>query len=243
MSETEDDDGGIDKEALREELREKYGEDNAEREATQRMSDLLLKGATMTNSHCNTCGDPLFRQNGTTFCPTCHGGPGGVEGAPVNGSTEQGPAGGSSAENGADASSAVARSDGDVGAADATNAGASGPKQTASGPTDTPPDPRRGVETHSFEPGASPTNPDGVDTPDPSELAGHDSGSDGASGSPDRRRPSRPAAGELDGAADSLRTALERFAREAATADDPRYARDCLEAAHEAADALAALRQ
>lgn len=79
MSETEDDDGGIDKEALREELREKYEADDAERDATQRMSDLLLKGATMTNSHCGTCGDPLFRQNGTTFCPTCHGGPEGVE--------------------------------------------------------------------------------------------------------------------------------------------------------------------
>ncbi len=33
------------------------------------------QGATMTNSHCGTCGDPLFQQNGTTFCPSCHGTP------------------------------------------------------------------------------------------------------------------------------------------------------------------------
>jgi len=62
---------GFDEEAERERLREKYEENQEEREATQRMSELLLKGATMTNSHCDTCGDPLFRHDGQTFCPTC----------------------------------------------------------------------------------------------------------------------------------------------------------------------------
>ncbi|MFC6767638.1 Sjogren's syndrome/scleroderma autoantigen 1 family protein, partial [Natrinema soli] len=70
----------FDKEAEREKLREKYERDKAEREATQRMSDLLLKGATMTNAHCGTCGDPLFQHEGTTFCPSCHGNPDAVEG-------------------------------------------------------------------------------------------------------------------------------------------------------------------
>ncbi|MFB6162347.1 MAG: Sjogren's syndrome/scleroderma autoantigen 1 family protein, partial [Halococcoides sp.] len=61
----------FDEEAERERLREQYERDKADRESTQRMSDLLLKGATMTNAHCGTCGDPIFRQNGDEFCPTC----------------------------------------------------------------------------------------------------------------------------------------------------------------------------
>jgi uncharacterized Zn finger protein (UPF0148 family) len=62
---------GFDEEAERERLREKYEQNQEERAATQRMSELLLKGATMTNSHCDTCGDPIFRHDGQTFCPTC----------------------------------------------------------------------------------------------------------------------------------------------------------------------------
>ncbi|ESS09339.1 MAG: Zn-finger containing protein, partial [uncultured archaeon A07HN63] len=60
----------FDKEAEREKLREKYGEDDDETD-TRRMSELLLKGATMTNGHCEECNDPLFRHNGQTFCATC----------------------------------------------------------------------------------------------------------------------------------------------------------------------------
>ncbi len=63
----------FDKEAEREKLREKYGEEQADREATEHMSELLLQGATMTNKHCDACGDPVFRQNGQEFCPTCGG--------------------------------------------------------------------------------------------------------------------------------------------------------------------------
>jgi uncharacterized Zn finger protein (UPF0148 family) len=62
---------GFDKEAERERLREKYEQDQEKRAATQRMSELLLKGATMTNSHCDACGDPIFRYDGQEFCPTC----------------------------------------------------------------------------------------------------------------------------------------------------------------------------
>ncbi|WP_418285972.1 Sjogren's syndrome/scleroderma autoantigen 1 family protein [Halorubrum sp. DTA46] len=63
---------GFDKEAEREKLREKLADDDEKREHTQRMSELLLKGATMTNRHCDDCGDPIFRQDGREFCPTCH---------------------------------------------------------------------------------------------------------------------------------------------------------------------------
>ena len=62
----------FDKEAEREKLREKFAEDERKREHTQRLSELLLQGATMTNRHCETCGDPIFRHEGREFCPTCH---------------------------------------------------------------------------------------------------------------------------------------------------------------------------
>ncbi len=68
-----DDDGGFDKEAEREKLRKKYEEDQQKRESTQRMSELLLQGATMTNEHCDRCGNPRFRYEGDTFCPSCEG--------------------------------------------------------------------------------------------------------------------------------------------------------------------------
>lgn len=61
----------FDKEAEREKLREQFAEDEQKRETTERMSQLLLQGATMTNVHCDTCGDPLFRYEGQTFCATC----------------------------------------------------------------------------------------------------------------------------------------------------------------------------
>ena len=65
------DDSGFDKEAEREKLREKYERDKEDRENTQRMSELLLQGATMTGKHCGDCGDPIFRYDGQEFCPTC----------------------------------------------------------------------------------------------------------------------------------------------------------------------------
>ncbi len=61
----------FDKEAERQRLREKYESDSADREVTERMSQLLLQGATMTNKHCETCNSPIFRHQGQEFCPTC----------------------------------------------------------------------------------------------------------------------------------------------------------------------------
>jgi len=66
-------DDDFDKEAEREKLREKYERDQKRREATQQMSELLLKGATMTDHHCDDCGSPIFRYDGEEFCPTCAG--------------------------------------------------------------------------------------------------------------------------------------------------------------------------
>lgn len=61
----------FDREAEREKLRKQLEREEETRAATQRMSDLLLKGATMTNRHCGECGDPIFRYQGQAFCPTC----------------------------------------------------------------------------------------------------------------------------------------------------------------------------
>ncbi len=61
----------FDREAEREKLREKYERDKKKREASERMSELLLQGATMTNHHCPECHSPVFRYEGKQFCPTC----------------------------------------------------------------------------------------------------------------------------------------------------------------------------
>jgi uncharacterized Zn finger protein (UPF0148 family) len=61
----------FDRQAEREKLREKYERDQAKREASERMSELLLQGATMTNRHCPECQSPVFTYEGTAFCPTC----------------------------------------------------------------------------------------------------------------------------------------------------------------------------
>lgn len=81
MSDTDDTSDGFDKEAERRKLEEKYGDEADQREDTQRMSELLLQGATMTNRHCDTCGSPIFRQNGQEFCPTCSAAGNGSAGA------------------------------------------------------------------------------------------------------------------------------------------------------------------
>ncbi|MEF8776748.1 MAG: Sjogren's syndrome/scleroderma autoantigen 1 family protein [Haloarculaceae archaeon] len=79
----------FDKEAERERLREKFEREDEKREVTERMSELLLQGATMTNAHCSECGDPIFRYDGQEFCATCE--------KPVD---RDGPDDGSAAEEG-----------------------------------------------------------------------------------------------------------------------------------------------
>ncbi|MEF8856107.1 MAG: Sjogren's syndrome/scleroderma autoantigen 1 family protein [Haloplanus sp.] len=94
---------GFDEEAERERLREKYEQDQEKRAATQRMSELLLKGATMTNSHCDACGDPLFRHDGQTFCPTCQAAQQGAGEAEASAESEAAPESESESPSPADA--------------------------------------------------------------------------------------------------------------------------------------------
>ncbi|RKD93672.1 Sjogren's syndrome/scleroderma autoantigen 1 family protein [Halopiger aswanensis] len=252
----------FDKEAEREKLREKYERDKAEREATQRMSDLLLKGATMTNMHCGTCGDPLFKQDGTTFCPSCHGNPDAVEGTDLEAQpAEEAPDAAGTDESAA--TDASAQSIDVASPSDADAAPDAGAAETAS-TTDTSAEPDRtdssGADERdrrasasgerSRESGPSRRVRQADDAETPSRAADRDSQSAAeesrAGGRRDRatRRAaaSPPVDGDLERARESLVQALEKFAGEAAATDDPRYATECLEAAREAGETLSTLR-
>ena len=242
------DDEGIDKEALREELREKYERDEQEREATQRMSDLLLKGATMTNAHCGTCGDPLFQQDGTTFCPSCHGRPEAVEGTEVETAAEVADEGASPDDtDGVPAEDATGTSGPATGAGDAVGEGGD-PSSDAPRNDVT----RAGVGVSPDEDQRTPGDRPATDRVKPTDAASSDPERTRPTSDSDRSsRPSPPrdassaatsAAGDREAARDSLVRALEKFAAEAAATDDPRYARECLEAAREASETLNTLR-
>ncbi len=203
----------FDKEAEREKLREKYGEESDEREATRQMSELLLQGATMTNQHCDICGDPIFRYDGQEFCPTCQ------EAASADGEGEtdaeanavgESPAG--AADHPAQDQARTAERDPRT-AADAAPTGDAGSDDAA--PTADPD--RVPVETPTSA--ASETAPDQTPADPPSDTA------------------------DLAAARRSLERTVSRFARAAETTEDPRVARDHLAAAREAAEALSALRR
>jgi uncharacterized Zn finger protein (UPF0148 family) len=190
----------FDKEAERERLREKYEEEEEEREATQRMSQLLLQGATMTNQHCEVCGDPIFRQEGREFCPTCQedredGTPAGDDGAPAD------------RQPGADDRGA----DADVDAGDS---------QTVQPQQSQPQQPQQ----------SQPQQPQQSQPQDRQPTGGQpQSGTAGATA-------------DLSEARQSLARTLTVAARHAENAEDPQTATAYLEAAREAAEALAALR-
>ncbi|WP_435098748.1 Sjogren's syndrome/scleroderma autoantigen 1 family protein [Halorubrum sp. N11] len=200
---------GFDKEAEREKLREKLADDDEKREHTQRMSELLLQGATMTNRHCDDCGDPIFRHDGQEFCPTCHatgaddGAQGGVQSPDANATPSQGDTQEASAPPTAER---TAPSDA---------------SQDATSPATT--DPTAADRNAATPRAASPPAEKSRDEPRTAPSAG-------------------PAeTGTVADARASLTRTLARFARAAEETDDPRRARDHLQAAREAAEALAAL--
>ena len=80
----------FDAEAERERLREKYEAEAESRKRTQQMSELLLKGATMTNSHCGECGSPIFQYEEQTFCPSCQRAVGATDGEAEAGDVDAG---------------------------------------------------------------------------------------------------------------------------------------------------------
>ncbi|WP_135665233.1 Sjogren's syndrome/scleroderma autoantigen 1 family protein [Halorhabdus rudnickae] len=210
----------FDEEAERERLREQYEREQQKREATEHMSELLLKGATMTDAHCEECGDPIFRYDGQTFCPTCKQevDPEDTEEPSEDDSGAESPAGASNEER-SDAESGTEQLSADAGAAiDNANSGrapttASGREKSETGDNATVPSTAGRVEVPAVEPEG------GADSP----------------------RDGRETTGSLEDARNSLQRTLLSFARQAESTDDPRRARDALEAAREAADTLAAI--
>jgi len=211
---------GFDKEAEREKLREKLADDEEKREHTQRMSELLLQGATMTNRHCDDCGDPIFRKDGQEFCPTCHT----VDAADVEGAdpTAATSTSGASGDVGADAVDRAPSPPTDGAPSPATDAdGAAEPRRPDRESDGTPPEPS--TEAPDPRAGAS----EGASATTTSEGASATTASAGSESVADARG--------------SLTRTLHRFAVAAEETDDPRRARDHLRAAREAAEALSAL--
>jgi UPF0148 protein len=200
----------FDREAEREKLREKYEDDQADRQATERMSELLLRGATMTDQHCETCGDPIFRHEGQAFCPTCQ--------------TEV-------AEQGADPDQATTGGTGADPDPEAADSGGGDPAEAARD-HDAPNDVAAGQS-----PDQSAGAPASAGRTDRSPRAGGGEAPEEADSQPNPQRLARDA----DDPRAALADAVTTLARDAATTDDPRRARDLLAAAREAAEALATI--
>jgi len=241
----------FDKEKEREKLRKKYERDQEKREIAEKMSELLLQGATMTNAHCSECGDPIFRYDGQEFCATCErpvdrdtgDGEGtdrdrGDSGADSDSDSDDGedlPEGSETIEVTSPADDARVRFGGesdDTGEGDAP-AGADGtdPETTADAPDARP----------------------GADTPQDGPAGGRPAG-ERHDGRPARQRKTterrdRPGgsgtagAGDVSAARASLVRTLTRFSEAAENCEDPGRAREHLGAAREAAEALSALRR
>ncbi|WP_254536677.1 Sjogren's syndrome/scleroderma autoantigen 1 family protein [Halomarina litorea] len=222
----------FDKEAEREKLREQFAEDDRKRETTQRMSELLLKGATMTNKHCDDCGDPIFRWQGEEFCPTCSA----AEGTRVKQAAQQAQQAEESQQSPDSASASETPEQ--EGSVDASNGAPPNP-ESVPGHADAQVDVQLGPEED--VPGEAATG--GQDAPSPTDRA---------SPAPPTREPTPPTAPEpsapgqfadLSDARESLGRTVTRFAREAESADDLARAREYLTAVEDAADALAAVRR
>jgi uncharacterized Zn finger protein (UPF0148 family) len=209
--------GDFDKEAERRRLREKYEKDESRRQETARMSELLLKGATMTNVHCDDCGAPIFRYQGREFCPNCQAGSSGGSEAVEEVADEAG------ADGEDDATVAGTVTDADAGA-DGADAGSRTEEAGDRDADDAPasPEPRASAESRRGN-GREPVDADRFAEP---ASASVDAGARGATAADARA---------------SLLAAVTAHAARGESADDPRRAREHLAAAREAAEALSAL--
>jgi len=203
----------FDKEAEREKLREQFEREEQRREQTQQMSELLLQGATMTNKHCDTCGDPIFRHEGHEFCANC-----------------QSPDGDAAAAGGADAQNAPQN----AGERAQQGGRQERPSDADGGASEVPvePEPRTTESRSEARADRTPTRETGdrgSGAADPTPTG--------------QRTPQSGGAANGEGAAAALQRSLEKFSRLAAETDDPREAKRHLEAAREAAEALSALRR
>ena len=224
----------FDKEAEREKLRKKYADDEDDRADTKRMSELLLKGATMTNQHCDTCGDPLFSHNDQTFCPTCQAG---AQESADNGAAQR-PAADGDAQPARDAGSTDHNAGSTAQQSPATKSSAQQPPTEQSSPTPQQPSttPQSSAQQPATDRQPEPPATNGRAT-DTAQSAGNTKAT--ANGSPVDNGAVPPA--DLTTARQSLVGTVTRFSQRAAKADDPRRAKELLAAAREAAETLRAL--
>ncbi|MGA9399860.1 Sjogren's syndrome/scleroderma autoantigen 1 family protein [Haladaptatus sp.] len=211
----------FDKEAEREKLRQQYENERKERKSTQRMSELLLQGATMTGKHCDTCGDPIFRYDGNEFCSTCQ--QAASESAGENEETTAN-------------DSAVETTSQNVSEIEAESAEPDQPQQQSQ-PENQPPHP-----TPQRPPSQQPPTHRARRAP-PSQASGNEV--DERPRQPEPRTPGRTQAtgeaGDLTEARNALVRKLTTLTREAESTNDVGYSRELLAATREAAEALAAL--
>jgi len=215
----------FDKEAEREKLREKYGDDETDRETTEQMSELLLKGATMTNAHCNNCGDPIFRYDGQEFCPTCQ--------QPV----DRGDADGAADADEDNIEVTTPSDDATVqfgGEPEGDSTADPEQRPSSDGPSQSTP------ETRSTPTAESADQPRSAPSVDPASTAtetpSHTQRSSDAA--PTTPSGNGTASDHLANAQVLLAQTVEEYARRARESDSPRQAQEYLEAAREAAETL-----
>jgi uncharacterized Zn finger protein (UPF0148 family) len=241
----------FDKEKEREKLREKYERDEEKRETAEKMSELLLQGATMTNAHCSECGDPIFRYDGQEFCATCEKpvqrDTGDAEedasGEAESAKSESGEAGGEDTTEGGQHIEVTDPSD-DARVAFGAEAGddAEEGSEEAAGQH-----PDRGGQAS--EERRAPASQSAQSRQPPEARAGESAQSrqerPGAADASTRQVPGLDPGGEGDvsSARESLVRTLTRFSQQAEATEDPQRASEYLSAAREAAEALAALRR
>lgn len=254
----------FDKEAERERLREKYEKDQQKRETTEKMSELLLQGATMTNAHCSDCNDPIFRYDGQEFCATCE--------KPVDRDTGQGADGEGddrSEEQQSGAIEVTSPSD------DARVSFGGQSAEPANGERDEQSTQERD-ETRRERAGETGGDARSTGTGDdvsrqPEQAPSHSEQTSSSTGQQDRqpsrgepdRQPSQgqpnrqrsggqpkrqppgtgSTASDVTAARDSLVRTMTRFSEQAEACEDPQRAREYLAAAREAAETLEALRR
>jgi uncharacterized Zn finger protein (UPF0148 family) len=193
----------------------------------------------MTGKHCDTCGDPIFRYDGTEFCPTCQHETGEVSDD----------AAGASDDATADDPETAAETEIEV------ETGAESESEQAQNPS-------TGDPAKEPTPRSPPSQSTSAGQPTPSNRSNpsnpqNQSSQSSQSGQPNRasqpthsnqsgRRDSgstatRPADGDLAEARSALVRKLTRLAHEAEQTEDVARARNLLSATREAAEALAAL--
>ncbi|MGQ4557135.1 Sjogren's syndrome/scleroderma autoantigen 1 family protein [Halobellus sp. GM3] len=220
----------FDEEAERKRLREKYEKDEERRKETQQMSELLLKGATMTNRHCDECGSPIFRYQGQEFCPSCQRTVG--DSQPTGDSQ---PAATSQSSAASQPSSASGDASQASGAATPPDGRSEDQSVDVDAGGDRASDERRAVDAGGANAEGDAARPTAGanferDAARPTGTAASASHTEGQTAAPSTRA-----------ARESLLRALTRHARFAEETDEPRRARDHLAAAREAAEALEAL--